>query len=87
MLMCGFPASSLSADKEPEDAREDLLGLVPQFLGACAGQRVRNEGKWISWRPMRLCDGPAIRDEPIGADGGCWNTAQLQKDPVQHTAG
>ena len=76
-----------SKDEESEDAGQDLLGLVLQLLRGRAGQRVRNEGKGIARRAMRLGDGLAIRDETIGADGCGWSAASLQEDAVQHTAG
>jgi len=81
------PHFSSPTDKESQDIGQNLFCLVMEFLGARAGQRVRNEEERITRRTVGICDGLAIGDETIGADWGGWNASSLQKDPVQHTAG
>ena len=75
-----------SAEQEPQNLGQDLLGLAAQSRGGCAGQGVGDEGKGVIRRAVSLGDGLPVGDEEFGADGGDRNGAPLQEDAVEHTA-
>ena len=72
--------------EKTQDLREDPLRLSGQFSLAGAGQGMGDEGKRILGGAVRLCDGPAIGYEGIGADNRGRDATPLQQDAVEHTA-
>ena len=83
-----IPRMAFSArDQESHDIRQDLFRFCCEFLRTGAGQGVRDHGKGVTPRAVRLGDGAAVGNEQVRADRSGGNAALLQKDPVQHTAG
>ena len=79
--------ASSARDQKSYDFRQDLFCFDGQFFRTGAGQGVRDHGKGIARRAVRLGDGLAVGDEEVRTDRSGWNAALLEKDPVQHTAG
>ena len=79
--------ASSGRNQEPYDIRQDLFRFYCEFprTGACQG--VRDHGKGVARRAVRLGDGLAVGNEQVRADGSGGNAALLEKNPVQHTAG
>ena len=74
------------AEQEPQHRRQHLFRLPGQLVLAGTGHRMGDQGEVVVGGAMGFRDGPTVRHEEFGADGGDRNAAPLQEDAVEHTA-
>ena len=79
-------APDSSAEQEPQHRRQHLFRLPGQLVLAGTGHRMGDQGEGVVGGAMGFRDGPTVRHEEFGADGGDRNAAPLQEDAVEHTA-